>query len=125
MRKFRVGDRVRWGVNKDGEPVWDGVERIHVHTDGHVVGTVDAVDSGAELFRADMWWWPQPSNMYARYGEPGYLELVRAVDHDEASLTGLAVQLVTEDGREIIGEVTADERVGARRVLVVIGGEDD
>lgn len=82
MRKFRVGDRVRFEL--DGEfPEWP---RWNYRIDGEPSGkwkedTVRQVDDGRNHFYLSMpYSWPQPDHPFARYGAPGYLELVEAVE---------------------------------------------
>jgi hypothetical protein len=77
MRKFKVGDKVRW-YEVDGRPLWNTV--IIQKTPGGkgrwVEGRVSQISRST--FRAGGWWWPQPDWEHACYGEPGYLELVEA-----------------------------------------------
>jgi len=76
MRKFQVGDRVRWYANIEGDPVWN----FHIASFGAgrwEEGFVSRVHEDTDEFCVDGdWEWPQPGHTKACYGEPGYLELV-------------------------------------------------
>lgn len=83
-RSFKVGDTVRFEMGEDGFPRWN-----HNEDRGGpgkwVTATVVEVNDLAFLvsWRGYGWVWPQPGQPDARYGEPGYLELVEAVDNDQ------------------------------------------
>jgi hypothetical protein len=78
MRKFQVGDRVRW-YEVGGHSLWsfnwmEAIGDKGYWTEGYVTSAdpnMFAVD-GCQI-------WPQPDHESARYGEPGYLELVEVV----------------------------------------------
>jgi hypothetical protein len=77
MRQFRVGDKVRW-YSTDNRPLWNFDHIRGKGSNGHwEVGIVD-MRSANHTFRVAGWLWPQPDDPRARYGEPGYLELVEA-----------------------------------------------
>lgn len=86
MRKFKVGDRVKFEGGKDGYPRWnydtdwggDGV--FYVQTVIDVADTDNLFCVRKHVCNRDDWWWPQPDRPDARYGAPGYLELVEAVE---------------------------------------------
>jgi ribosomal protein L21E len=86
MRKFEVGDKVRFAVDDHGYPVWNHDERYEDQT-GIASGVVIRADEweGGSVFlvvslrrhdKTVLWQWPQPGEPDARYGEPGYLELM-------------------------------------------------
>jgi hypothetical protein len=79
MRKFQVGDKVKWYAIDDC-PMWDfnHLYSSSVKKGEWVEGTVTRVDAD-DTFFVDGWRWPQPDHCRALYGEPGYLELVEAV----------------------------------------------
>lgn len=84
MRQFKVGDKVRFGVDENGDPVWAFNIKLCEHTN-YAMGTVGDMDTyGAyflvfwedDLGHGCAWSWPQPITDLAHYGEPGYLELI-------------------------------------------------
>ena len=88
MRKFRVGDRVRWENRADGDPRWSFRIDCGRETATCIVmsGVVIEVNPYTFTVRADddqKWLWPQPDQPNARYGAQGYLELVAAVEDTE------------------------------------------
>jgi len=77
MRQFRVGDKVKW-YEIDDCPMWDFKELYaRVKKGEWAEGFVTRVDAD-NTFLVDGWRWPQPKHELARYGVPGYLELVEA-----------------------------------------------
>jgi hypothetical protein len=88
MRKFKVGDKVRW-YTVDGSPLWN-TAIIQKTPGGKGRWVEDRVSQIARsTFRAGGWWWPQPDDEYARYGEPGYLELVEAASEPRYRIVSL------------------------------------
>jgi hypothetical protein len=78
MRKFQVGDKVKW-YEIDDCPMWDFNELYaRVKKGEWAEGFVTRVDAD-NTFLVDGWQWPQPGHELARYGVPGYLELVEAI----------------------------------------------
>jgi len=85
MRKFKVGDKVRW-YTVDGSPLWNTVI-IQKTPGGKGRWVEDRVSQiSRSTFKAGGWWWPQPDIEHARYGEPGYLELVEAAPEPAFSI---------------------------------------
>jgi len=85
MRKFKVGDRVRWYEVGD-MPLW-GSDFIQTSGgSGHWVEGKVSQSYDTTLLVDGWWWWPQPGHEQARYGEPGYLELVEAVKEPQFSI---------------------------------------
>lgn len=100
MRKFRVGDRVRFELNEDSPtlPRWnfghDGgasgtfargtVDRIYRIKCNERITVVWMHDG-----RQSQWDWPQVGHHGARYGSAGYLELVAAVEDQGMKVTTL------------------------------------
>lgn len=83
MRRFRVGDRVRFETDKTGDwPRWD--YSLDCGGDGGFLsGTVTDEDDlclTVEWNKMERWEWPQPGEPDSEYGAPGYLELVEAVE---------------------------------------------
>jgi hypothetical protein len=77
MRKFQVGDKVKW-YEIDDCPMWDFKELYaRVKKGEWAEGFVTRVDAD-NTFLVDGWRWPQPGHELACYGVPGYLELVEA-----------------------------------------------
>lgn len=86
MRRFRVGDRVRFETDKTGDwPRWD--YSLDCGGDGGFLsGTVTDEDDlclTVEWDKMERWEWPQPGEPDSEYGAPGYLELVEAVEEQE------------------------------------------
>jgi hypothetical protein len=79
-RQFRVGDRVRW-YQIDDTPLWNFDSVWSIGRGGYwAESIVTKTDHKTKKFVVDNGWnWPQPGHEQARYGEPGYLELVEAV----------------------------------------------
>jgi len=112
MRKFKIGDRVRW-YEIDGRPLWnfDTIEEVCSDSgrgrwiEGVVTSATDAV------FDADgSWEWPQPAHCRSMYGELGYLELVEAAPEPE-----FEVRRVPKDGCWYVG------RIGGGAVMLFPG----
>jgi hypothetical protein len=77
MREFQIGDKVRW-YEVDGRPMWN-FDEVEAHVGGSgcwVEGIVRRVYVRDNEFSIGLYMWPQPGHYQARYGEPGYLELV-------------------------------------------------
>jgi len=100
QRKFKVGDKVRW-YEIECRPLWNcnGTKTL-MHgpskwVEGVVTSTTDAV-----VCVSGGWLWPQPDRSDARYGEPGYLELVEAAPEPRYRVVGApaACSVYIEDG---------------------------
>jgi hypothetical protein len=92
MRKFKVGDRVRFGVDDEGWPVWSINKRFKSFMVSHTVGRVISISENVVLVEWRIgaqkreWGWPQykkyDTNSHGYrfpaypYGLPGYLELI-------------------------------------------------
>lgn len=84
MRRFRVGDRVRFETDSTGKwPRWNWMEDSG-STKNFIEGIVVEVDEVGGCVTVDgmgnCWYWPQPDEEDSNYGSPGYLELVEAVE---------------------------------------------
>jgi hypothetical protein len=83
MRKIEVGDRVRFGVDDEGWPVWNINNRNKKLMAGYAYGVVSHVTNFGSLVvewgdddEQRDWCWPQRGEHGSLYGLPGYLELV-------------------------------------------------
>jgi hypothetical protein len=77
MRKFQVGDKVKW-YEIDDCPMFDFRSLYtRVKKGEWAEGFVTRVDAD-NTFLVGGWRWPQPGHKLALYGVPGYLELVEA-----------------------------------------------
>ena len=88
MRRFRVGDRVRWENRVDGTPRWNfsqdrGLLTLSCVPASGVVIATDPYDFTVRSDDGEGWAWPQPDHPQACYGAPGYLELVETVENQK------------------------------------------
>jgi len=78
MRQFRVGDKVKW-YQSGFTPLWSFEFITSTGGSGCWMNGVVTSVADDDTFAVGRWRWPQPGHTLARYGEPGYLELVETV----------------------------------------------